>query len=352
MCATQSVVAASLRDAFKASKYAGSLRQCWDADYKTSDGGKTIRTGTPYYPTEPGIIFLSAWLSTGEAKYKQAAIEQFGFAHSRENADGLLITEQGFNRDTQARQIYNFYTAYKLLGDKKYLTWADKCAGGLLDHLPRRPHRVLAADRTYTLFAAGYCRDTKPYDTSALKPGVDVNQNAELALAYTLLYHEPQSAFHKSATAKQIAVQEMEAGLAIQDPKTGAIPIGDDDYWIRRFDTMYGSYALFSWTWLNTLWKNPEWQKHIDAAAKWLAGLSTGKGKWADRYYPSPSDSLEPVDLWCRIPAFHKIGFSPERLMDYAYTGQPAAKWAYAPIAHLDLMGIPPAFYLCPSHSP
>lgn len=346
----------AVRDAFSKGRHGDTLRSYWEGYCKSTDGGKKLCSGVPYYPTEQGIVFLSAWLCTGEAKYREAAVLQFDFAHSRENADHLLITEQGFNRDTQARQIYNFYTAYKLLGDRRYLNWADACARGLIDHLPRRKHQVLKTTKTYTLFAAGYCPDAKPYETADLKPWVDVNQNAELALAYTLLYHEPKSAFCKSAEAKDIAVNEMEAGLAIQDAKTGAIPIGDSDYWLTRCDTMYGSYGLFSWTWLNTHWKNPEWQKHIVAAANWLAGFSTGKGRAADRFYPQASDALSSVDVWFRIPGLWKAEFAPDRLIDQWFTVGPscnsAEEMAHAPFAYFHLMGIPPTFYLSPDKKP
>lgn len=340
----------ALRSVFSRSPYAGSIRRCWADCYTSNDSGKKLRSGVPYYPTEPGIVLLSAWIATGEAKYREAAVLQFEFAHSRENDDALLITEQGFNRDTQARQIYNFYAAYRILGDRKYLMWADKGAQALIKHLPRSPHQVLGTQETYTLFAAGYCKPDKPYDTSVLKPWVDVNQNAELALAYTLLYFEPASVLHKSPVAKDIAINEMEAGLAIQEGKTGAIPIGDSDYWITRYDTMYGSYGLFSWAWLNTLWKNPDWQKHIDSAGRWLRGFSAGEGEWAHRYHPSESKSLEPVDLWCRVPAFWKIGYKPHRMIGHVYLSKepPAEKWSYAPFAYFELMKIPPAFYLMP----
>lgn len=355
-CADNAVEIASLREAFGHSRYADTMRQRWAAYYQTNDSGKTLRGGVPYYPTEPGIILLSAWLCTGDEKYREASILQFEFAHSRENDDALLITELGFNRDTQARQIYNFYTAYKILGDRKYLSWADKCARGLLDHLPRIPHKVLHTELTYNLFAAGYCKPEKPYDTSALAPWVDVNQNAELALAYTQLYFDPESAFYKSATAKDIADNEMDAGVAMQDPKTGAIPIGDSDYWLTRCDTMYGSYGLFSWTWLNMYWKNPDWQKHVEDAGCWLTGFSVEKGKMADRYYPEASTWLTPVDVWCRVPVFHQISFSPVHLMECAYGSDGGCAdtkgWEYVPTAYFVLMKIPPEFYLSPSNKP
>lgn len=342
----------AMREAFSRSKHGDALRGYWENYYKSTDNGKKLRSGIPYYPTEPGVVFLSAWLCTGTDKYRQAAILQFDFAHARENSDGLLITELGFNRDTEARQIYNFYVAYKLLGDKKYLTWADASARGLIDHLPRRKHQVFGTTKSYLLFAAGYCRDVKPYDTAALNPWVDVNQNAELALAYTLLYHEPKSVFYKSPLAKDIVVNEMEAGLAIQDSKTGAIPIGDSDYWITRCDTLYGAYGLFSWTWLNTQWKNAEWQKHIVSAGRWLAGFSTGQGKPADRFYPNETDALSSTDVWYRIPGLWKAQFAPDRLIDQWFTIGPSRnsgdEMAHAPFAYFQMMRIPPEFYLSP----
>ena len=342
----------SISAAFEKSRLSEALRQYWESYYISSDSGKKFRTGTPYYPTEPAIILLSAWICTKEQKYRDAAQLQFEFAHSRENDDNLLITELGFNRDTGARQIYNFYAAYKILGDKKYLTWADNGAQALLKHMPRRLHQVYGTNISHTLFAAGYCKPEKPYDTSSLNPWVDVNQNAELALAYTLLYFEPKSAFFKSAIAKEIVVNEMEAGLAIQNAATGAIPIGDNEYWIAKYDTLYGSYGLFSWTWLNIYWKNPEWRKHIESAGRWLAGISTGQGRMAKRYYPAESDSLELVDLWCRIPALWQIRFSPERIIDSIYGGpgspNSSSAGSYAPFAYFELMKIPPEFYLRP----
>lgn len=348
------VARSGLKEEFARSTYADAMRKCWANYYEANDSGKSLRSGIPYYPTEPAIILLSAWLCTGQNKYRAASVLQLEFAHSRENDDGFAITELGFSRDTQARQIYNFYTAYKTLGDKRYLKWADNCAQALLDHLPRRPHQVLGTKKTYTLFVVGYCQPEKHYDASALEPGVDVNQNAELALAYTQLYFEPASAFYKSKMAKEIVVNEMQASLAIQDSKTGAIPIGDSEKWITRFDTLYGSYGLFSWTWVNTYWKNPEWQKHIDQAGRWLAGFLNNTGKMANRYYPSESDSFEPVDLWCRIPAYWKIGFSPKRDINYGYgnasSGVLEKKWAFTPFAYFELMRIPAEFYLSPGN--
>src|SRR5437868_1103407 len=124
----------ALRQTFTHSKYADTFRRYWKSYDTNSQGGESFRAGKPPYPTEAGVTFLSAWLCTGEYAYRAAALSQFEFAHSRENEDGLLIAEKGFCRDFQARQIYNFFTAYRTLGDRKYLAWADRCARGMLDH--------------------------------------------------------------------------------------------------------------------------------------------------------------------------------------------------------------------------
>lgn len=348
--AGQTGVAPALQQAFKRGKHEADIRGYWQRYYTATDAGKKLCSGIPYYPTEPAIVFLSAWQYTGEDKYREGGVTLLDFAHSRENADHLLVTEQGFNRDTQARQIYNFYTAYKLLGERKYLGWADACAQALIDHLPRREH--VLRGRSYALFAAGYCKDARPYQVADLKCWIDVNQNAELALAYTLLYHEPRSAFYKSAKAKDIAINEMEAGLAIQHPETGAIPVAESEYWLTRCDTTYGAYSLFSWTWLNTMWKNSDWDKHIVDAGKWLATFSTGKGKAADRFYPTEGDALSAVDVWCRVPGLWKAGFAPDLLIDQWFSTGPsrnsAEEMAHIPLAYFHLMGIPPEFYLPP----
>src|SRR5581483_1860690 len=95
----------------------------WNRFYQLTEGGRTIRDKKEDYPypTEPGIIFLSAWACTGEEKYLDAAVRTFEFAHEREDAGRLIFYYSpdpkqpgkklpAFSRDPQARQVYNFYT--------------------------------------------------------------------------------------------------------------------------------------------------------------------------------------------------------------------------------------------------
>jgi len=341
-----------LRQTFTRSNYADTFRRYWKAYDKTSQSGKSFRVGKPPYPTEQGITFLSAWLCTGEDTYRTSAVSQFEFAHPRENDDGLLIAEKGFCRDFQARQIFNFFTAYRILGDRKYLTWADHCAKGMIDHLERRSHEVLG--KSFTTFVAGFCSADKPYSQSHLKPWADVNQNAENALAFTLLYFEPRSAFYKAHELVEIIRNEMEAGLALQDSKTGAISFAESPERINQYDTDYGSFVLFSWVWLNLHWKNADWQKRIEHSGQWIAGFSSGKGIVANRYPHAgnlqPEHYLLGGEVWFRVPILWKIGMKPDGLInryvstyalgDMAYEGAPMM------FPYFEVMGIPPGFYL------
>jgi hypothetical protein len=218
----------------------------------------------------------------------------------------------------------------------------------MLDHLARKPHKVKGKD--FTTFVALFSSAQKPYDSDKLQPWVDVNQNAECALAYTLLYHEPKSVFYKKNELVDVIKNEMEAGLAIVDPQTGAIPVAESDEWITKCDTAYGSYAMFSWVWLNGYWKNPDWQKQIERCGRWIAGFSSGTGQAADRFYPQHHQILQFWDMWFRIPVLWQIKFKPDNLMDYGYSNVPSKSSsvdrAFTVIAYCELMGIPPKFYL------
>src|SRR5205823_1721940 len=100
-------------------------RQLWDERLEKT-GGKPIVS--EYYPTEEALIFLAAYDFTRDARHAAQAAIQLAYAHSRE-ANGVFVTSEKLTtRDYQARQIYNFYLAYRILGEGKYLRWADGCA--------------------------------------------------------------------------------------------------------------------------------------------------------------------------------------------------------------------------------
>src|SRR4051794_40925277 len=97
-------------------------RKIWD-DRLAQTGGKAVVS--EYYPTEEALAFLSAWDLTRDEKYATQAKIQLDYAHGREKDALMLISSGVCHRDYQARHVYNFYVAYRILADGKYLKCAD-----------------------------------------------------------------------------------------------------------------------------------------------------------------------------------------------------------------------------------
>jgi hypothetical protein len=301
------------------------------------------------YPTEESLVFLSAYSLTRDPRYAQQAATQLDYAHSREK-DGILLTfAHETTRDYQARQIYNFYLAYRLLADGRYLRWADDAARAMINTIPRAPHTAATPPETHTLFFAGfYTADGKPARSTG--QAIDVNQNAEVALAYSLLYHDPASAFFLDPLAKEIAYEELLASMSIQDMTTGAIPLTDT---IPGADTAYGSYATFSWVWCQLLWHDERFDPHLRAAARWL-GPMMNLSRDSQRYYPR--ESRGPVPNWeanYRVPLLWYCGIDAHDFLREVATrtkdpGAAEGANLSAPVywAYFDLMGIPRQYYL------
>jgi hypothetical protein len=319
-------------------------RARWEARLAEA-GGKAIVADA--YPTEQALVFLSAYSVTRDPRYATQAATQLDYCHAREK-DGVLLTfNNETTRDYQARHIYNFYLAYRLLGDGRYLRWADDCARAMIRVIPRATHA--AAGETHTLFFAGYyTADGKPSRENGQV--IDVNQNAEIALAYSLLYHDPASAFFLDPLASEIAHEELLASMSVQDMTTGAIPLTEN---IPGADTAYGSYAAFSWVWCQLMWNDARFEPHVRAAGKWLAPKMNLAAD-SQRYYPREGPG--PVPDWeanYRIPLLWYCGVDASRFIaDLAgRTRDPGAAPGHGPPAPLywgyfDLMGIPRAYFI------
>jgi hypothetical protein len=320
-------------------------KSLWE-DRLTKAGGKPIVS--EYYPTEEALVFLTAYDLTRDDRYAKQAAVQLDYCHCREK-DGIFLTSKNrMTRDYQARHIYNFYLAYRILGDGRYLRWADDGARAMLKRLPREPHTI--ANETHTLFLAGFFDvNGKPVESTGNV--IDVNQNAEVALAYTLLYHDPASSFFLDPTAKDIAYEELLASMSIQDMTTGAIPLTEG---IPGADTAYGSYAVFSWTWSQLFWHEEKFEPHLQAAARWLAPKMNLK-KDSDRYYPTRIENgivpyweayfRLPLLWYAKVDAQQFIADLAQRIQDPTAVpndhATAPASWAY-----YDLMGIPRAYFI------
>ncbi len=341
---------APLRKAFARGKHRDTFEFLWKRYYQFTDGGRRVRDESKPYPTEPATVFLSAWACTAEEKYRDAAIRVFEYAHERED-DGRFVfhvpdaslpdkKRPVFNRDPQARQIYNFYTAYKIFGHLDYLQWADRCAASMLKHIRRVPHPALHRNLfAHNVITLG--------ENPTRATSIDANMNCEIALAYTLLYHDPKSTYYQSAEARDIAECEVDAAFSLQKDD-GSLPLNEDPAHKDHCDTAYGGYVGFSTVWLNQLWSNPKWARKIEKLGDWLGRYSKGKPPYADRYYSSRTAELRGWDLWYRIPVLWKCGQSPTALIE-TYLAQPepsTLERGYLIFAYYEVMGIPPDVYL------
>jgi hypothetical protein len=320
-------------------------KQRWEQRLAAA-GGKPVVTDA--YPTEEALVFLSAYSLTRDPRYADQAARQMEYAHSREK-DAIVVThKRQTTRDYQARQIYNFYLAYRLLADGRYLRWADDCAASMLRIFPREPHT--AAGETHTTFAAGYfTADGKP--AGANGQVIDVNQNAEVALAFSLLYHDPASRCFGDDRAKEIAYEELLGSMSVQDKSSGAIPLTET---IGGADTAYGSYATFSWVWCQLLWRDEKFEQPIRLAAKWLAPKMDLK-KDSRRFYPH--DSEGPIPNWeanFRLPLLWYCGVEAKPFIDQLNArpedpgARPGIVASNAPVywAFFDLMGVPRSYFI------
>lgn len=327
-------------------------RKLWDQALERAKGAPVKND---YYPTEPALPFMSAYLFTREQRFADQAARQLELAHTQQ-ANGMILSPLGATRDYQARQIYNFYTAYRVFGEGKYLRWADDCAAAMLKIIPRGPHRSGKNGQTNILFSAGFFDPTKP-TPGPFHGNIDANQNAEVALAYSLLYFDPASRFFRDPICKQIAMEETLASMTIQDMTTGAIALTDDPDRLDNWDTLYGGYVGLLWTWLQQLWRDERFGPHLQAAAKWL-GSKSDLEHGSDRFYPKLSTggyvSYSEADF--KLPALWYGGIDSQDCLNNLFarrakslekpddaTSAMAAPWAWV---HYDLMGMPRSYYV------
>jgi len=265
-------------------------------------------------------------------------------------------------RDSIARHIYNFYVGYRVLGDKRMLTHADRCVDGVIERLKREP--LTFRGGTFTLFDVAF-EPKRPYKSPS-GTSIDANQNAELGLAFTLLYHEKASKWYQDDTVKDIALNELRASMAVQKMQTGAIPIGNAPEWLDKYDTTYGGYTLFSWAWANRLWQDPEVTIRIRRACDWLDPHFDDATK-AEHFYPQPAEGkMNASDVWHVFAAFADQGRDLKRLLrlyesDIATRNSDWPSWlccqAYlyamdAPVALLKQVGLPEKWWSAPPATP
>lgn len=322
------------------------------------------------YPTEPAMTFLSAYEATSDGRYRAAAERQLAFAKEMETGEHFLISPtylvQGSPviwRDPQARQIYNFFVAYKILGDPQYLAWADDAAEAMLS-LERAPHRC-GDGIVRSLFATWYV-STSPHDSVA-KSGirsVDLNQNSELGMALVLLYSTPASHLYQSPSALSAARAEILAAMSFQvtsGPYRGALPMTEAPDRICNYDTEYGSYVALLWVITNSYLHDAGLNAAIAGVAAWFTSsglLAQNTSRWRYETAGCPQ-SVTPQqasydEIWNRLALFWSTGvLTYDQRRQWAAYAFPQVQqlpstvlpsWA-TPFCYYALLGMPPTEY-------
>ena len=292
-----------------------------------------------YYPSPPTHIPLSGWLIEGNAVWKEDAERQLQFVHrERTNADGFILgpTYPNLTRDGVAREGIFIYMSYQLLQNPDYLAWVDTLAVSMMNKLKRSPRSFRG--KTYELFYAEY-EKIPPYRPIGLN-AIDPNQNAEIGLLFTMLYHEPNSVLYHNKVAKKIAYDELSASMALQEP-TGELSL--TEMLLGQYDTGYGSYTAMLWTMANKYWNDNAFQKHITLAGQWLSQWMSadrlGEHFWPEYTFNQPWST----ELWWRLAVYRESNIDVSQYVLLLYQQQwldPSA------IVTLYLSGVPFSTYL------
>lgn len=292
-----------------------------------------------FYPSVPSQTFLSAWLVTGDETYADSARRQLAYARTRENLDHLVLYPDGtkIGRMAQAEQILGYFVAWRTLNDLKYLRWADDALSGLLK-LPRSP--VVWRGRTFSLYHYLYAPASPYRPDPSIR--IDPNQDANLGLVFTLLYHTPESAYYHDGNAAARAREELDAVVAVQ-ASSGALPVTQDS--LDEPDTLYGSWALMFLHWANQYWQDESYEAALKRGAMWLDQYSNGNSV---HFYPRRVEGPAPIyELWERLPLISRYGTTTGALQEAIDTGTaalvdakgPSGGWA-TPVADQILLGV------------
>jgi hypothetical protein len=371
------------------------------------------RLSTEKYPTESATIELSHWRFTGDDAACRKSIRDYEKLMDRAAGrsvpwfaaslpiDWTLPPSSDVigNSDGQARQIINFFVAYRVLGQPRFLAAAESSAVALLDRWPRFPHaregaggRVCPESSCLTFVQKDSFADDAPAGAEA-----DPNQNLEVALAFALLMNEPRSAFHRAKLGGgrlygaarhdlwDIIASEVAIAFSVQRDQApssqafeGALLVHESEAYraTQAYDTRYGAYALSSAVWLrhetssDPLYRTllgPRFEANLRDASAWLnrwsRSTSTGGAvSSAVSYYCGQGGhpgceyvsvhggawTLTEWDAWNRIAPLHYLNgpgspACPDQVLD------PALQYdeleGFQPLETLLLMGVPRSFF-------
>jgi len=262
-----------------------SLKDFWSAAYQNQINGGLKGTGSsePAYQTPAVYALMSGWLVERNDAWKTAALDQLSYSKNNRYLSGypyVPASPQLIYRDKVAREAIAQYHASDIFGDANVRAGVSTLVGKMLA-LPRAvvSINVNGASQSKDLMYSAYNSDLTPN----INPGcltcesVSPNQNAEVGLIYTLVYHDPRFPEYHTQQVRDLALGELYAAISMQKPN-GELPTatGSPCY----YDTNYGALAFQLLSMANVYWKNADFSAAISKGGQWLSNYE-GDGNWA-----------------------------------------------------------------------
>jgi len=316
-----------------------------DMDSKTND---VWSTGDTDNPAEAAMIPLASWLIEDDLNGREDAIRQLDYAWLQcqisPNMNMPLNTLGYVSPDFNSRFITSNYVAYKILGNDTFLQRAQDCAITMANALNRSSHMVMG--QQVTTFYEKYTNAYPIFieDNTTLK--VIPEMNARIGVAYSLLYHEPSSSYFHNNTFLNIALEELNATLVLQNTTSGSFARHEDH--LLEAATANASSTAMSLVWAERLWGFPIYSTAVMKASSWLSQWMT-PGHISEDFTPTHVlNDPDPMEIWWRLPLFHSTGMECSnytREILYSSLGLNTSRLDW-PFCTFNVMGVPSSVYL------
>jgi hypothetical protein len=258
------------------------------------------------HPSEAAVVFWSAYRLTRDPAFMQAGRNQLSYAASLVDGQGYFQWPYGdlgqFSSNTLARLALGFYLGFAVTGDPSDMELADRVAEALM-RLEETLVRSSFTGQYYLLPYYVYRSPSEPEGNRSLDP----NQDATLALLFTLLSAERESRLYRSPEALERAARYLSAAM---DPLglTGCWPLADQPDFREACDSLYNWWTLYQLQWINEVSPRAGLEPLLAAQYRVLRGdMLAGLSR---RAYPVVSHGrmAHPTELWLALPAADRFG--------------------------------------------
>jgi len=258
------------------------------------------------YPSEAAVVFWSGYQLTGDPEYLRAGRDQLAYAATLVDAQGFFdwpFQDLGrYSSNTMARLSLGFYMGYLATGDPAWLEYSERVAGALMT-LPEANVVSTFSGASYQLPYYVYQSPTEAASGRTLDP----NQDASLALLFTLLANDSSSRLFRNAAVVERSVRYLAAAMAMLHDDT-CWPLADQDGYRDVCDSLYNWWTLYQLNWANQVSPNTELTHLLSTQYQILrSDLLAGNTR---RIYPSVYNGplTNPTELWLALPPALQYG--------------------------------------------